>query len=242
MRGCKKRPGGWRVRAAWVVGSLVLAACVGCGRSDAPQEKAKPPAPGPATAQDAQGTAAEPSASVPSATAAAQPKEPPAPPTIPKVTMSEADRATCRVGEGDLLPDAELPDLDGKTHALRSLWGERLTVVVLWDGANLYALEALEDLDAEVHKPYGEKGVRVIGVAVRQTPQAVRDKLQAVVATFPMLLDADGAYLAKLATQRLPRTYLLDAEGKILWFDIEYSRHTRRSLMQGIRVALGEMK
>lgn len=238
MRWYRKRPGGGRVGAAWAFGGLVLAACIGCARSDAPQEKPGWVAP----AQDVQATSAEQGPSVPGASAAAQPKEPPATPTLPKVTMSEADRATCRVGEGDPLPDVELPDLDGNMHSLWSLRGERLTVVVLWDGANLYALEELEDLDAEVHKPYGEKGVRVVGVAVRQTAQAVRDKLQSVVATFPMLLDADGAYFAKLATERLPRTYLLDAEGKILWFDIEYARHTRRSLMQGIRVALGEMK
>ena len=36
--------------------------------------------------------------------------------------------------------------------------------------------------------------------------------------------------------------YLLDAQGKILWFDVEYSRSTREDLVQGIRVALGELK
>jgi hypothetical protein len=36
----------------------------------------------------------------------------------------------------------------------------------------------------------------------------------------------------------LPRTYLLDSSGKILWFDLEYSRSTRRELNQAIRYVL----
>ncbi len=36
----------------------------------------------------------------------------------------------------------------------------------------------------------------------------------------------------------MPRTYLVDSQGKILWFDMEYSRSTRRDLRDAIRVVL----
>jgi len=62
-------------------------------------------------------------------------------------------------------------------------------------------------------------------------------------ATFPNLLDPKGEYFAKIASERkMPRTYLLDAQGKVLWFDLEYSNTARRDLVQGIEVALGEME
>ena len=46
------------------------------------------------------------------------------PPTIPKVALSNELRATCLVKVGDTMPEAELPDLDGKMHALDSLYGQ----------------------------------------------------------------------------------------------------------------------
>jgi hypothetical protein len=49
-----------------------------------------------------------------------------------------------------------------------------------------------------------------------------------------MLLDAEGKALDAVATEKLPRTYLLDASGQILWFDIEYSESTRRELKNAI--------
>jgi hypothetical protein len=43
-----------------------------------------------------------------------------------------------------------------------------------------------------------------------------------------------------VASEKLPRTYLLDASGKILWFDIEYSRTTRQQLLSAIRFSLAQ--
>ena len=56
----------------------------------------------------------------------------------------------------------------------------------------------------------------------------------------PVLLDSDGKYFDKLASAKVLRTYLLDSAGKILWFDVEYSRSTRRDLLAAIEVALTE--
>ena len=40
--------------------------------------------------------------------------------------------------------------------------------------------------------------------------------------------------------RRLPRVFLVDDRGKILWFDVEYSRTTRQELLQAIQVTLGK--
>ena len=36
---------------------------------------------------------------------------------------------------------------------------------------------------------------------------------------FPNLLDADGKAFAQVGSEKLPRTFVLDPSGKILWFD-----------------------
>ena len=46
--------------------------------------------------------------------------------------------------------------------------------------------------------------------------------------------------LAPLGEGRWPRVYVLDAEGKIVWFDIEYSVSTRRELRAAVESLLAD--
>ena len=68
----------------------------------------------------------------------------------------------------------------------------------------------------------------------------VRETVEKLDARFPNLLDDKGVALGAVATRKLPRTYLLDASGKILWFDIEYSNTTRRELREAIQFVLNQ--
>jgi peroxiredoxin len=166
--------------------------------------------------------------------------QPPPPPTIPEVKLTESLAATNRLGVGDPLPDAELPDLDGQKHTLAELFGEKLTVVVFWQADDPYSTLELEDLQAEFVEGAGAKGVRVVAVNVGDQPEKVRQAVADFEPSYPILLDTDGSYFAQIATERLPRTYLLDPTGKILWFDLEYSSTTRRHLEQAVEAALLE--
>jgi peroxiredoxin len=178
-------------------------------------------------------------------------EEPPPPPTIPKVNLSEELRANCLVRVGDPLPKAELPDLANKSHSLSSLCGKKLTVVCVWTSASrraqLEAAEMLPSLENDVAKPFADKGVQVIAIEVARNDVDMEhfDDVHKTASKlpFPCLVDSKGQFLASVAKDdKLPRIFLLDAEGKILWFDVEYSRSTREDLLQGIRVALGESK
>jgi peroxiredoxin len=186
--------------------------------------------------------------------AAVKPKleEPPLPPvTIPKVKLSDELRKNCLVQVGDVMPKAELPDRAGKTQRIASLYGQKLTVVCLWTAADrrsqLEAAETLRSLTNDIAKPFAGKGVRVIAIEVARNtvvPEA-RQNIRETVSKlpFPCLMDGKGQFLGSVCKDdKLPRVYLLDADGKILWFDVEYSRSTREDLTQGIRVALGELK
>jgi peroxiredoxin len=218
---------------AWTMGLAVLliASWLGCS-SDT---KKGQPQPGEKAAK------AGPSASEGKTAPPAKPPvvEPPPVPTIPKVSLTEALAATCVVKVGDTLPEATLPNLGGKAIELRSLRGEKLTVVCFWKADNLYSVEELRELAKDVAGPYAAKGVRIVAIDEGDTPQAAGEKFQSTGATFACLLDPDGAYFKRVATEKLPRTYLVDAQGKILWFDIEYSQSTQRDLVQAIDVALG---
>jgi peroxiredoxin len=147
---------------------------------------------------------------------------------------------TCLVKVGDAMPEAKLPGLDGKQVGLHSLLGSKLTVVLFWQAENMYATQAMEYLEPDVVKPFGEKGVRVIGISVKDPANAARKAVEEAGAKYVNLLDPEGDYYAKVATDRIPRVYLLDPAGKVLWFDIEYSPSTQRDLERAIRFVLGE--
>ena len=166
------------------------------------------------------------------------PGEEPPPTEMPMVVLSQKHVEQSFVRQGDSWPLGELPDLAGEAKPLSDLLGERLTVVLCWSQDNLYSVAALKDLETLVAKNYGPRGVAVVGINVGDAAEAAAAAVEETGVTYPQLSDADGAYFAKLAEKKLPRLYVLDPTGQVLWFDIEWSRTTRRYLDQAIRYQL----
>ena len=228
---------------SWIVmlAACLVAACLGC-------QKGADNSGGP-DGQTGEGTAAKQTSnkgsSQGSSANANQAPHSPAP-TIPEVKLAEKDRDKCLVRVGDQMPEGELPDLGGRLHRLDALYGEKVTVVCFWTSGKppygpMRAVALLEDLSKDYAEPYAEKGLQVIGIKQGDREGVARQLAQEAGVRFPTLQDPGGAYLAKVATEGLPRIYVLDADGKILWFDMEYSEITRDKLRQTIRVKLGEI-
>jgi peroxiredoxin len=163
-------------------------------------------------------------------------KEPEAPPAKkPSVALSESHEATCLIKVGQAFPDATLPNSAGDPTPLSELRGDQLTVVFLFNSPGASTVEALSDLAVDVAAPWAEQGVGVVAIGVKQDATAVGELMKTAQAEFPLLLDADGAFFAQLATEMLPRVYLLDAQGKVLWLDVEYSLSTHLDLVEALR-------
>jgi peroxiredoxin len=159
------------------------------------------------------------------------------PTTMPKVQLSKREQALCKVKVGDAMPEAELPKVDGGEKVkLAGLLGKKATVVVFWKGDRRMAREQLADLPVDVIEPFGKKEVAVVGIAVNETEAGANQALTKADAKFTNLLDADGKVFEKVGSERLPRTYVLDPKGNIVWFDIEYSLTTRRELHDVMRL------
>lgn len=222
--------------------ALALALCTGCGRdSDKPKGDGKTPL--------AKGGPSSPDQDVPGQTVPEPPGkvEPPPPPSIPDVVMAKAMRSTFLVWVGDALPEGELPDLEGKARPLRELFGKKLSIVVFWNSKGLYGLQELQDLAKDVAPRHPGEDLAVLAVNVGDSAEAARKVLPQDAAGLTVLLDPEGAYFAKvakeadkLATDLLPRTYALDAEGKVLWLDAGYSESTARGINMTIQVVLGD--
>jgi peroxiredoxin len=222
-------------RRRWI--GLILAMAVGaagCGGSDEPAK----PADSGATAGRG-GPAGDVGRPAPSGGGPATVAPPVLAPTIPEVHLTEQDQRECFVLVGDMMPPIELADLDGNTSALADLYGEKATVVFFWKVDGLFTTTQLEDLGLDFAAPRADQGVKVVGVAVDEEA-AVREIVGQAQPGFPNLLDSGGEALAKVGTAVLmPRIYLLDAQGKILWFDVEFSQSTTRELTTALDVMVG---
>ena len=167
------------------------------------------------------------------------------PAVMPKVVMSAEHAKACLVKVGQAMPEISLTTVSlttaaGTQQPLSALYGKKATVVFFWDSTSIYSQQELRDLDRDILRRYGSRGVAVIGVNVGQSSEEAQRAISAAGAKFPQRFDPHGTALAKIATKRLPRTYLLDAKGNIVWLDNEYSTFTRRELRMAVRAVLGQ--
>lgn len=167
----------------------------------------------------------------------------PAPPEYmyePRVLMTQQHEATCLIKVGQLFPLERLSDLEGQERSLKELLGEKLTVVIFWSNENRLGREQIRRLEAETVLPFENSGLNTIAINTGDPSEQIRDLLPSDrEPKFTVLLDREAAFFSKVATDRHPRTYLLDSSGKVLWLDIEYSRSTARNLANAIHVYLG---
>ena len=159
---------------------------------------------------------------------------------LPPIHLSKQHEATCVVKQGDALPDFELQDTDGKKHQLSSLLGERLTAVCFWSGKSPAAVQQLLDMEPEILDTFADKGLAVVAINYGDEAGTAKRMVKQIGFTAPLLLDPKGTAFSQVATHHLPRTYLLDENGKVVWFDLEYSPSTRRHLRQAIEYSLAQ--
>ncbi len=158
--------------------------------------------------------------------------------TTPVVALSEQHARLCQVRQGDRFPIVDLPTITGEPQKLDNLLGNKLTLVLWWNSQEPSGQEALRDVTRYYLPRFDEQGLAAIAIhsgTLSPTFQAEFGDL-----AFPVLQDATGEALRQVGTGRIPRIYLLDAAGTIVWFDIEYSTTTRRDLATMIRLALAE--
>ncbi len=169
-------------------------------------------------------------------------------PSVPEVLLSAQHEAMVKAGVGAAFPELSLPtaaEPTGNAQPIADQLGTKATVVAVVDSPSPMAKMMLRDLEFDIAEAYTAEadGSAVVATLAIATSTPPRDAIeQATTANYdgPLLLDEDGAAFAQLGTQRLPRVYVLNADGQIEWLDIEYSLSTRREMRQAVRALAGK--
>jgi len=113
------------------------------------------------------------------------------------------------------LPAVALTDLEGRTLGAAELRG-KLVLLNFWATWCVPCRAEMPALDV-LYRANRERGFVVLAVNFKESAPDVRRFVQAANVSFPIALDLDGSASGALGVRGLPVSFLLDAEGKLLW-------------------------
>lgn len=163
-------------------------------------------------------------------------------PKVPKVALSDQHKQMVKVQVGDEFPELSLPAAAQPSDPAKPLaekFGGKATVIGVWQGDSPMGKAMLRDMSFDIAQQYsaaeGEPPV-VSTVAISTGTDAGKTLEVTKQAEYDgtVLLDESGEASGQLGTERMPRVYVLDSTGKVVWLDIEYSLSTRREMKQAV--------
>lgn len=159
----------------------------------------------------------------------------------PPVVLSGEHQEQVKVGVGETLPELSLPAVGGEAASpLAERYGEAGTVVVWFGKLDQQTKSLLRDLTPDIVDPYAKRNLAVVPIAVGEATSI--EAIKQLGFSGEVLVDAKSEAFSQVGSESLPRVYVLDAKGKIVWFDIEYSLSTRRELAQVLKLLLPARK
>lgn len=154
------------------------------------------------------------------------------------VLLTSACAQTELVQKGQKCPDFSYQTEDGATHQLSELKGKIVLVnfFATWCGP---CRQELPHVQTEIWDKYKSDSRFVMLVIGREHTDAelkvFKDKQQF---TFPFVADPKRTIFSKFATQSIPRNYLIDESGKVVYSSIGFSPEEFKLLLDELKSRL----
>ncbi len=148
---------------------------------------------------------------------------------------TEGDRTT----KGQIAPDFEVTSLDGQVFKLSDLKGKVVLVnfFATWCGP---CMKELPELEKQLWPRFKNENFKMISIG-RQHTKAELNKFQSKKKfTFPIAADPQRHIYGKYAEKFIPRNYIVDKTGKIIFQAKGFSQKELDEMMKIIEKAIKE--
>ncbi len=137
---------------------------------------------------------------------------------------------------GDVAPDFTVEMLDGSKVTLSALQGKP-TLLIFWATWCPPCRLELSKLQEHIIDRYGDK-INVLPISRGEERAKVEEYISKMGYTFAVGLDGDQSIYRKYATNYIPRCFVIDAKGKVLYSGVGYDEAIAKEVEQNIEKAL----
>lgn len=153
------------------------------------------------------------------------------------VEQSPEDLAkTTLINAGDMAPDFTVKMLDGSEVTLSKLQGKP-TLLIFWATWCPPCRAELSKLQEHIIDRYGES-INVLPISRGEERAKVDEFITKRGYTFAVGLDGDQSIYQKYATNYIPRCFVIDAKGKVLYSGVGYDEKVAAEVEESIDKAL----
>ena len=143
---------------------------------------------------------------------------------------------TTLINAGDVAPDFTVEMLDGSKVTLSALQGKP-TLLIFWATWCPPCRLELSKLQEHIIDRYGDK-INVLPISRGEERAKVEEYISKMGYTFAVGLDGDQSIYRKYATNYIPRCFVIDAKGKVLYSGVGYDEAIAKEVEQNIEKAL----
>ena len=143
---------------------------------------------------------------------------------------------TTLINAGDIAPDFTAEMLDGSRVTLSELKGKP-TLLIFWATWCPPCRMELSKLQEHIIDPYGDR-INVLPLSRGEERSVVEEYISKMGYTFAVGLDSDQSIFNKYATNYIPRCFVIDAKGKVLYSGVGYDDVVAMEVEESIEKAL----
>lgn len=144
--------------------------------------------------------------------------------------------ATTLIHAGDMAPDFTVEMLDGSSVTLSKLQGKP-TLLIFWATWCPPCREELSHLQEGVIDLFGDK-INVLPISRGEKREVVEGFLDKMGYTFAVGLDGDQSIYRKYATNYIPRCWVIDSKGEVVYAGVGYDEAIAAEVNEALNKAI----